>query len=91
VVAYTGHGFLFNQPGPLWRRAASLGMEWLGGRVTDVYMTVSADEAMDARRLRISRGAVAIGNGRDPQRYRPDPAVRARVRAALGCQRIGWW
>src|SRR6202142_2056480 len=50
-VAYTGHGFLFNQPGPLARRAASLSMEWLGGRLTDIFMTVSTEEAADARRL----------------------------------------
>ena len=31
-VAYTCHGFLFNQPGPLPRRAASLVLEWLGGQ-----------------------------------------------------------
>ncbi len=83
-VAYTGHGFLFNQPAPWPRRAAALVMEWLGGRCTDVFFTVSTEEAADARRLRIHRGAVAIGNGRDPARFQPDPAARARLRAALG-------
>lgn len=83
-VAYTGHGFLFNQPAPWPRRAASLGVEWLGGRLTDVFMTVSAEEAADARRLGIARHAVAIGNGRDPERFHPDPEARARVRAELG-------
>jgi glycosyltransferase involved in cell wall biosynthesis len=82
-VAYTCHGFLFNQPGPLWRRALSLCLEWLGGRLTDVYMTVSEKEADDARRLGISPRAIAIRNGRDPARYRPDPATRRRIRAAL--------
>ena len=83
-VAYTCHGFLFNQPSPWPRRAASLLMEWIGGRLTDIYMTVSTEEAGDARRLWISRRAVAIGNGRDPARYHPDAAARARVRAELG-------
>jgi glycosyltransferase involved in cell wall biosynthesis len=83
-VAYTGHGFLFNQPGPLWRKGLSLGLEWLGGRATDVFMTVSQEEAMDARRLGIARHAVGIGNGRPPARFRPDPAARAAVRAELG-------
>ncbi len=83
-VAYTCHGFLFNQPGPPWRRAASLGLEWLGGRLTDTFLTVSEEEARDARRLGISRRAVATGNGRDPDRFRPDPLARARLRAALG-------
>ena len=38
----------------------------------------------DARRLHIHRGAVAVRNGRDPARFRPDPAARQRIRAALG-------
>ncbi len=83
-VAYTCHGFLFNQPGPWSRRAVSLAMEWLGGRMTDVFLTVSEEEADDARRLGIARGATAVLNGRDPAKFHPDPAARARVRAALG-------
>ncbi|WP_307139355.1 glycosyltransferase family 4 protein [Pseudoroseomonas cervicalis] len=83
-IAYTGHGFLFNQPGPAWRRGLSLGLEWLGGRATDVFLTVSEEEAADARRLGIARNAIGIGNGRDPARFRPDPATRAAVRAELG-------
>lgn len=83
-IAYTCHGFLFNQPGPLPRRAASLALEWLGGRVTDTFLTVSAEEAADARRLWIARGAVAVLNGRDPARFHPDPAARARLRGAMG-------
>jgi len=82
-VAYTCHGFLFNQPGPWWRRALGLGMEWFGGRLTDVTLTVSTEEAADARRLWIARGAVPVGNGRDPARFRPSAAARARVRREL--------
>ena len=83
-VAYTCHGFLFNQPSRWERRAASLLLEWLGGRLTDTYMTVSSEEADDARRLLISRRAIAIGNGRDPALFHPDPAARARLRTELG-------
>jgi glycosyltransferase involved in cell wall biosynthesis len=83
-IAYTGHGFLFNQPGPAWRRGLSLGLEWLGGQTTDVFLTVSEEEAADARRLRIARHAVGIGNGRDPARFHPDPAARAALRAEFG-------
>jgi glycosyltransferase involved in cell wall biosynthesis len=83
-VAYTCHGFLFNQPGPWPRRFAGLAMEWIGGRLTDVFMTVSGAEAADARRLGICRAAVPVGNGRDPRRFRPDPASRARIRRELG-------
>ncbi len=83
-IAYTCHGFLFNQPGPPLRRAAALAMEWIGGRFTSLTMTVSGEEAADARRLRIARAAHAVGNGRDPARFRPDPDARSRVRTALG-------
>lgn len=84
LIAYTGHGFLFNQPGPWARRAASFALEYAGGKLTDVFMTVSEEEAADARRLGIARHAVAIGNGRDPAVYHPDPEARARIRADLG-------
>ena len=83
-VAYTCHGFLFNQPGPLPRRAIAFAMEWVGGRLTDLTMTVSGEEAADARRLGIARDPRAIGNGRDPAHFRPNPDARNRVRAALG-------
>ena len=83
-VAYTCHGFLFNQPGPWWRRAMSLAMEFIAGRLTGVFLTVSTEEAADARRLHLNPRATPAGNGRDPQRFRPDPAARARIRAELG-------
>ena len=83
-VAYTCHGFLFNQPGPWLRRAAAFVMEFIAGQLTDVHMTVSTEEAADARRLWINRQSVAIGNGRDPARFHPDPEARARIRASLG-------
>lgn len=83
-IAYTCHGFLFRQPGPWPRRAASLAMEWLGGRVTGPYLTVSEADAGAARRFGIAREACAVGNGRDPAVFHPDAAVRARVRAEIG-------
>jgi glycosyltransferase involved in cell wall biosynthesis len=83
-IAYTCHGFLFNQPGPWPRRAASLAMEFLAGRVTDIFTTVSTEEAADARRLHIAAHPVAIGNGRNPERFCPDPVARAAIRDTLG-------
>ncbi len=84
-IAYTCHGFLFNQDGPAPRRGwARSRMEWLGGRLTDIFLAVSAEEAEDARRLRISRRPVAVGNGRDPAIFHPEAAARARIRAELG-------
>jgi len=82
-IAYTCHGFWFNNPGPWPRRAAGFAMEWLAGQVTDVYLTVSQEEAADARRLHLSVHATPVGNGRDPAVFHPDPAARARIRAAL--------
>lgn len=84
IIAYTGHGFLFNQPGSRMRRWLSLVLEFVAGRITDLYMTVSVEEARDARRLHLNAHPLAIGNGRDPQRFRPDHAARQRMRAALG-------
>jgi glycosyltransferase involved in cell wall biosynthesis len=83
-IAYTGHGFWFNFPGSWPRSAVGFAMEWLAARVTGTFLTVSEAEAADARRLHIHRGAIAIGNGRDPARFRPDPAARQRIRAELG-------
>ncbi|MBB5692059.1 glycosyltransferase family 4 protein [Muricoccus pecuniae] len=83
-TAYTVHGFLFNQPGRPWRRALSLAVEWLGGRLTDTFLTVSEEEARDARRLRIHPHPVAARNGRDPARFRPDAEARAALRAEIG-------
>ncbi len=82
-IAYTCHGFLFHQPGPLWRRVLSFVVEWLGGKLARTFMTVSEEAAGDARRLRIHSRAVAVGNGRDPARFHPAPEVRARIRAEL--------
>jgi glycosyltransferase involved in cell wall biosynthesis len=83
-IAYTCHGFLFNQPGPAARRGLALGLEWAAGRITDTFLTVSAEEAADARRLGIHRGAMAVLNGRDPAVFRPDAAGRAALRAEFG-------
>lgn len=83
-IAYTCHGFLFNQPGPWWRRRLALALERAAGRITGTYMTVSAEEAADARRLGIHPAPVAVLNGRDPALFRPDPAARAALRAEMG-------
>jgi glycosyltransferase involved in cell wall biosynthesis len=82
-IAYTCHGFLFNQPGPWWRGALALRLEQAAGRITHTYLTVSAEEAADARRLGIHAAPVPVLNGRDPARFRPDAQARARLRAAL--------
>ena len=84
-VAYTCHGFLFNhESSPVIRRVLSFLMEWTAARVTDVFLTVSEAEARDARRLGIARHAEPVRNGRDPNRFHPDPDARTRIRHELG-------
>ncbi len=83
-IAYTCHGFLFNQPGSRLRRTVALMLERAAGRITDTYLTVSREEAQDAGRLHIHRHPHPVGNGRDPGIFAPDPAARARIRAAMG-------
>ncbi|MXV43616.1 glycosyltransferase [Saccharibacter sp. 17.LH.SD] len=83
-IVYTGHGFLFHQPGPLWRRALGWVMEWCAGQVTDIYLTVSQEEAVAARRLGLHAHPIAIGNGRDLSLFKPNPEARQQVRQAFG-------
>ncbi len=83
-IACTCHGFWFNYPGNPARRVIGFMMEFLAARVTTTFLTVSEEEARDARRLWISRNAVSVGNGRDPAVFRPDPAARDRIRGELG-------
>jgi glycosyltransferase involved in cell wall biosynthesis len=82
-IAYTCHGYLFNQPGSPVRHALAFTLEWLAGHITDIYLTVSQEEAQDARRLHIHPNPIAVGNGRDPEIYHPDPAARERIRKSL--------
>lgn len=85
-IVYTAHGFYFHEHMPLPLRAAHMGIEWLGGRVTDMLFTQAEEDAATARRLGLCRtGNVhAIGNGVDVTRFRPvDPAGRSLIRARL--------
>ena len=83
-IAYTCHGFWFNYAGNPPRQLVGFLMEFLAGRVTDVFLTVSDEEAQDARRLHIHRHATSVRNGRDPAVFHPDPETRARIRTAFG-------
>lgn len=82
-IAYTCHGFLFNQPGSRLRRGTALVLEWLAGKVTDIYLTVSQEETRDTARLHIHPHPVAVGNGRDPALFRPSAEARTRLRQTL--------
>lgn len=87
-IVYTAHGFYFHERMALPLRAAHIALEWSAGRVTDLLMTQSEEDAESARRLHLARGAIhAIGNGSDPARFRPAISAdgeRERLRAQIG-------
>ncbi|GAN70211.1 glycosyl transferase [Acetobacter syzygii] len=83
-IAYTCHGFLFNQPGSRARHLLAKLLERGCGGITDIYMTVSQEEAADAKRLHIHPHPIAIGNGRDSSVFHPDEQARTRIRAEVG-------
>jgi glycosyltransferase involved in cell wall biosynthesis len=86
-IVYTAHGFYFHEHMPWPKRAAHIGLEWLGGRTTDLLLTQAEEDAATARRLGLARGPIhAIGNGSDPTRFRPalpHETTRADIRAQL--------
>ena len=75
---YTAHGFYFHEHQQWWLRSAFIGLEWIGGRFTDVLFTQAAEDAETARRFRLCRGRMieAIGNG---CRSEPFPTGRVQV------------
>jgi glycosyltransferase involved in cell wall biosynthesis len=81
LVAYTAHGFYFHERMRRLPYAALASMEWIAGRFTDVLFTQAEEDAATARRLRLCRGGriIAIGNGSDPQRFRPAAAADERM------------
>lgn len=85
-IVYTAHGFYFHEHMNLPLRTAHAGLEWLGGRVTDMLFTQAEEDAETARRLNLCRGGRihAIGNGVEAARFLPaEPTARARTRAQL--------
>jgi glycosyltransferase involved in cell wall biosynthesis len=87
LVIYTAHGFYFHdQMRPLPKTLFVL-LERLGGAMTDLLFTQSAEDAATAveERFLAADRVVAIGNGVDPAGFKPgDTEVRVRIRTALG-------
>ena len=87
-IVYTAHGFYFHENMPFPKRQAHIAAEWLAGRATHTLFTQSEEDAETARRLNLCRtgDVAAIGNGSDPDMFKPaeDPAARTRLRAAIG-------
>jgi glycosyltransferase involved in cell wall biosynthesis len=89
TIVYTAHGFYFHDRMPAWKRLVFVGLEYLGGRATDVLFTQSAEDAATARRYALCRGGIieAIGNGSDPVRFSPaspEDARREALRREIG-------
>ncbi len=85
-IVYTAHGFYFHDNMAWPKRNLIIALEWLAGRVTDVLLTQSSEDAETARRLKLTRAHIveAIGNGVDTTRFSPgDHAVRRRLRDEL--------
>lgn len=87
-IVYTAHGFYFHENMPFPKRQAHIAAEWLAGRATHTLFTQSEEDAATARLLHLCRtGDIsAIGNGSDPDVFRPadDCLTRARLRAEIG-------
>lgn len=87
-IVYTAHGFYFHENMPTPRRQAHIAAEWFAGRFTHTLMTQSEEDAQTARRLGLCRTGdiLAIGNGSDPDIFKPcdDAAARAATRASIG-------
>ena len=88
-IVYTAHGFYFHEHMAAPKRLAFLGLEWLGGRATDVLFTQAEEDADTARRFGLCKGGVieAIGNGVDAARFRPAAdggAARRTLRQTIG-------
>lgn len=87
LIVYTAHGFYFHDEMQAWKRHLFVGLEWLGGRFTDLLFTQSQEDAKAAVVERISspEDVVAIGNGVDASRFDPALVVNRRlIRAQLG-------
>ena len=87
-IVYTAHGFYFHENMPTPRRQAHIAAEWIAGRFTHTLMTQSEEDAQTARRLGLCRTGdiLAIGNGSDPEVFKPatDPKARTKTRATIG-------
>jgi len=87
LVVYTAHGFYFHDLMPAWKRAFFLSLERFAGCFTDLLFCQSAEDAATAIQEGIctKRQVVAIGNGVDPQRFKPgSTSCIDRTRFELG-------
>jgi len=85
LVVNTQHG-LYAQPQDRWARKAPVYvLERIAAAFSHAELVQNEEDVATLLRLRVpGRKLQVLGNGIDLARFRPDPAVRAEVRAELG-------
>jgi len=89
AVLYTVHGFYFHDDMPRWKRRGFIALEWLLGRLTNVFMFVSDEDRQTALREGIAKDpskAVTIYNGVNLNAFPPkdfDIATGRQLRREL--------
>jgi glycosyltransferase involved in cell wall biosynthesis len=90
MVVYTAHGFYFHEGTRALPKALFTWLEWLGGRMTDLLFTQSAEDAHTAieKNFAPAGRVIAIGNGVDVGRF--NPALVEIQGSTRGAIRAGW-
>ncbi len=85
LVVNTQHG-LYAQPTDRWaRKLAVYGLERVAAAFSHAELVQNEEDVGTLRRLRVPADKLQVlGNGIDLDRFRPDPDIRAEVRAELG-------
>lgn len=84
VVVNTCHGLWARREDRWLKRALVYGAEGIAAQFSDAELFQNAEDRRTLRRFLGGKLATVVGNGIDLERYSPDPAERARMRAELG-------
>jgi len=84
VVVNTCHGLWARREDRWLKRVLVYGAEGLAAQFSDAELFQNGEDRRTLRRFLGGKLATVVGNGIDLERYSPDPAQRARVRAELG-------
>lgn len=86
-VIYTAHGFHFFKGAPASYWIMFYPIERLLARATDLIITINREDMERAERFHLKKGGrveLIHGVGLDPDRFRPRPEARDRMRRELG-------